>query len=183
MLIVIIEPSRTIILIISTNTSKYPIRCRSSVQFSSVQDGIYALGKVRMRSISSLRSFPKVTFKTVPMFVWLTMALSRPFKEDRLALPLSTPLSSRRSVVWCPWLCARSEAPQHLRSFEKQATCEGCFARQSICSVVSLHSGKGVFKGGCRPSTHSSLGFPFHFSLNSSLNRSGISRRFCCYDH
>ena len=69
MLIVIIEPSRTIILIISKNTSKYPIRCRSSVQFSSVQDGIYALGKVRMRSISSLRSFPKVTFKTVPMFV------------------------------------------------------------------------------------------------------------------
>ena len=23
---------------------------------------------------------------------------------------------------------------------EKQATCEGCFARQSICSVVGLHS-------------------------------------------
>ena len=29
----------------------------------------------------------------------LAMALSRPFKEDRLALPLSTPLSSRRSMV------------------------------------------------------------------------------------
>ena len=41
------------------------------------------------------------------MFVWLTMALSRPFKEDRRVLPLSTPLSSRRSMVWCPWLCAR----------------------------------------------------------------------------
>ena len=39
---------------------------------------------------------------------WLTMALSRPFKEDCLTLPLSLPLSSRWSVVWCPWLCALS---------------------------------------------------------------------------
>ena len=39
-------------------------------------------------------------------------------------------------------LCLRvvSQAPQHFRSSEKQATCEGCFARQSICLVISLHS-------------------------------------------
>ena len=29
------------------------------------------------------------------------------FKEDPLALLFSTPLSSTRSMVWCPWLCAR----------------------------------------------------------------------------
>ena len=52
------------------------------VDFSSVQDGIYALGKAHMRSNPSLRSFPSVVFETVPMRVWLTMALSRPFKED-----------------------------------------------------------------------------------------------------
>ena len=34
-----------------------------------------------------------------------------------------------------------SQAPQHFRSSEKQATCEGCFVRQSVCSVISLHSG------------------------------------------
>ena len=34
-----------------------------------------------------------------------------------------------------------SQASQHLRSPEKQTTCEGCFARQSICSAVSLLSG------------------------------------------
>ena len=34
-----------------------------------------------------------------------------------------------------------SQASQHLRSSEKKATCEGYFARQSICSVVSLDSG------------------------------------------
>ena len=33
------------------------------VLFSSVQDGIYALGKARVRFAQSLRSFPKVTFE------------------------------------------------------------------------------------------------------------------------
>ena len=56
-----------------------------TVQFSSVQDGIYALGKAH---IHSLRSFPNVAFETVPMLILLTVALSRPFKEDRLALPV-----------------------------------------------------------------------------------------------
>ena len=69
--------------------------------FSSVQDGIYALGKAHMCSTLSLRNFPSVAGETVPMFVWLTMALSRPFKEGSLALPLSTPLSSWRLVVLC----------------------------------------------------------------------------------
>ena len=54
------------------------------VQFSSVQEGMYALGKAHiMRSTPSLRSFPNVALETVPMLVWLTMALSRPLKEDR----------------------------------------------------------------------------------------------------
>ena len=74
----------------------------------------------------SLRSFPNVAFETVPMFIWLMMTLSRPFKEDRLALPLSMPLSSRWSVVWCPCPQVVSQASQHFRSSEKQATSEGC---------------------------------------------------------
>ena len=50
------------------------------------------------------------------------MALSRPFKEDRRALPLSTPLSlSQPGDRWCELslaLCSRvaSQAPQHFRS-------------------------------------------------------------------
>ena len=65
----------------------------------------------------------------------------RTFKEDRLALPLSTPLSSRRSMslALCPQVVC--QVPHHFRSSEKQATCESCLTRQSICSVVSLHSG------------------------------------------
>ena len=52
-----------------------------------------------MRSTPSLRSFPDVAFETVSMFVWLTMAFSRPFKEDRLGslLPRLSPPGDR----WC----------------------------------------------------------------------------------
>jgi len=50
------------------------MRFNWSVQFSSVQDGMCALGKAHMRSTRSLRSFPNVAFETVPMFVWLMMA-------------------------------------------------------------------------------------------------------------
>ena len=43
------------------------------------------------------------------------------------------------SLALCPQVV--SQAPQHFRSSETQATCDGCFARQSICLLVSLHSG------------------------------------------
>ena len=40
-------------------------------QFSSIQDGVYALRKAYMRSTPSLRSFSNIAFETVPMCVWL----------------------------------------------------------------------------------------------------------------
>ena len=43
------------------------------------------------------------------------------------------------SMALCPLVVF--QAPQHFRSSEMQATCEGCFACQSICWVISLHSG------------------------------------------
>ena len=43
------------------------------------------------------------------------------------------------SLALCPQVV--SQAPQHFRPFETQATYDGCFARQSICSVSSLQSG------------------------------------------
>ena len=50
---------------------------------------------VSMRSEKPIYAPPA----TVLMFICLRMALPLPFKEDRLVLPLSTPLSSRRSMV------------------------------------------------------------------------------------
>ena len=98
------------------------------------------LGKAYTRSIRSLRSFPNTAFETVPMFVWLTMALVCPFKEDHLVFHASLlqAIDSVMSLALC--LQTVSQASQHFRSSEKQATCESCFACQHICSVISLHS-------------------------------------------
>ena len=45
-------------------------------------------------------------------------------------------------MVWCYWaaLClpAVSQAPQHCIFSEMKATRDGCFANQSVCSVISL---------------------------------------------
>ena len=58
---------------------------------SSVQDGIYALGKANMRSTPSLRRFPNIAFETVPMFVcWHTMALSHLFEDYDMCGPTVT---------------------------------------------------------------------------------------------
>ena len=62
-----------------------------------------------MHCTLSLRGFCSVTFKTVTVLIWLMMAFSCPFKEEHLALQLSMPVSTRRSMVWCSWLCASAD--------------------------------------------------------------------------
>lgn len=52
---------------------------------------------------------PRVAFCSVSVLVWSTRAPSRTFKEDRRTLPLFKPLSCRRSMGRCPWLCAHRE--------------------------------------------------------------------------
>ena len=108
---------------------------------------------------------PTLSLKRSQCFVWLTMTLSRPFKEDRLVIASFIAFSSRRSysLALCPQVA--SQPSQHFRYSEKQATCEGCFARQSVYhhSGISWQYTQRIFQGGCRPSTHCSLGFPFHF--------------------
>ena len=55
----------------------------SLIQFSS-RWYVYVFRKAHhiiMRSTPSLRSFPNVAFETVPVFVWLMMFLSHPFKK------------------------------------------------------------------------------------------------------
>ena len=91
------------------------------VQFSLLPEGMYALGKAHKLSTSSLRSSPNVAFDTVPMSVCMTMALSRPFKEERRALAaLPTPLLQAIDGVTFLALClyVASQAPQHFKSSE-----------------------------------------------------------------
>ena len=88
---------------------------------------MYALGKAHMGSTPSVRSFPNVAFETVPVFLI----------DDGFLFPRLAPPGGR----WCDVLgfvpAGVSQAPQHFRSSETQATCEGSFARQCICSVIS----------------------------------------------
>ena len=58
----------------------------SSVQFSSVRDGVSVLRKARMCSTPSLRDFPNVAFQTVPVFIWMMLSLFHPSKNDCRAL-------------------------------------------------------------------------------------------------
>ena len=74
--------------------------CTVSVSVSA-QDGIVALGKAHTRSAPSLSSLPKVALETVPIFVWLNTDRSRPWRVECRPLPFSTPLSFRRSMLWC----------------------------------------------------------------------------------
>ena len=153
------------------------VSCRYVWRFSSVQDGIYALENAHRRSTPSLRSFPNVAFKTLPMLSDdgpLSSFQERSSSASSFHASLLQTINGVMPLALCPPVM--SQATQHFRSSEKQATCVGCFASQFICSVISLHSSMltGVLEGGPRLSTHSSLGFPFHFPLflASSLNHS-----------
>ena len=85
----------------------------SSVQFSSrSEDDVIARGKAHMRSVPSLRSLLTVARDTVPMLVWLIVPLSLPFNSDFRPLPLLTPLSRRRSTVWCSSASVRVFMPR-----------------------------------------------------------------------
>ena len=112
---------------------------------------LHTLKCLYMHSTPSPRSFSNVWPLKQFQWVWVMTALAHPFKEDRLALPLSTPLSSRQLMVWCSWLCAHRYCPQPLvtaalpaslpaQSFPFTAACPVQHTRQSACSVISLHS-------------------------------------------
>ena len=115
----------------------------SSVHFKTVS---MPLGKALCSPTLSLRIFPNVAFETVPMFVSVTD--DGPFSSFQGRSPSASSFKrlSTPSDRWCDvpgFVPAGSVSPQSSQYFrssaEKQAICEGCFARQSICSVVSLH--------------------------------------------
>ena len=87
----------------------------------------------------SLRRFPNVAFKTVPMFLWPSLVLSKKIVERFLFSRLSPP-----GDRWCGIplvLRAQKVSSSSTLPSETQTTCVRFFARQSVCSVVPLHSG------------------------------------------
>ena len=139
-----------------------------------------ALGEAHVRSISSLRRFPNIAVETIPIIIiMITVFLKRKIvsletilsahsnaglTDDGLLSPIEgrppstsffcasllqaidgfKPLDLRPQVV--------SQAPQHFRYSETQATCGGCFAHQSIRSLrhVQSSTSAGVFESACR---------------------------------
>ena len=71
-----------------------------------------------MRSTPSLSSFPNVAFEMVPVFARLTVSLSRPVKEDRLAPPsrLAPP-----GDLWCDVLAFVPAGSKHLKFLNTSA--------------------------------------------------------------
>ena len=130
-----------------------------SVRFSTIQDGICALGKAHMCSAWSLRSFPQrrlwngsnvrlIDDGPLSSFQGRSSSVSSFHASLLQAIGGVMPLALCLHVV--------SQASQHFRSSEKQATCEGCFAPQppppSTCLPPPPHSPPPVYLHGYFPS-------------------------------
>ena len=134
----------------------------TTVQFSSVQDGICAPGTAHMCSTLS-QQFPQCCFwngsnirqiDDGPLLSFQGRSLSSSsFPASLLQVvdgvmslaffPAASVSSSSTLKIWYTshlwWLLC---LPVYLlRSSETEATCDGCFACQSICLVISLHFG------------------------------------------
>ena len=123
-------------------------------QFRSVLCGSCELGEAHNYPFQALRSFPNVAHGIVPVLVILTMALSHPFKEDRLALSLSMPLSSRRSMVEYPCfaLACRVSSSRTLQIFQDTSHlwCLLCRIDYALGHFPSLgHVQRSAFEGAC----------------------------------
>ena len=113
------------------------------VWFSSVKMVSMCLKKPKcIYSSTSLRSFPSVAFEMVPVSIWLTMALSRPFKEDCLALILSDLPRSK------PLVTVAVPTSLSAQSFAFILACPGQYTHRSFwrwispstCAVWASHS-------------------------------------------
>ena len=91
------------------------------------------------------------------------------------SLTLSTPLSSRWWMVWCPWLCACMLCIFQDTSHLRWLLCLLVYLLIHFPSLLVLHvqdSTSTVFRDGCQTLKHASLCFAFHRSpfVASSLN-------------
>ena len=87
----------------------------------------------------SLKRFLFVAFETVPMVVLSLSFQGRSLSASSSHASLLQATDGVMSLALCPQVV--SKVPKHFRPSEKQATSNGCFARQSICSVISLQPG------------------------------------------
>ena len=119
-----------------------------------------------------VRSFPNVAFEIVSVSDWRlpVLILSRNIlvRSSTLHAPLLQPINGVMSLALYPQVV--SQAPQHFRSSEMQAICEGSFVLRFVCSLslyiyiwhIEDNASKWAFKSGCCTLTHGCPGCPFH---------------------
>ena len=106
------------------------------------------LRKAHMRSIPSVRIFPNVAFQKVQMFVLaddgsVSSFGGRSSSASSFHASLLQTIDGVTSLILCPHIMP--QAPQHFRSSEMQATCNGCFAYQSVWSFPVTPAGPGQY--------------------------------------
>ena len=145
----------------------------SSVQFSSVQfKMVYVHSQKSICAPSRLSEiFADGAFDDGPLSSFQGRSSSASFFHASLLQAIDGVMS----VALCPQVV--SQAPQHCRFSEKASQlwgllCPPVYLLGRFPSLRQASTPRGVFEGGCRPLTHSSPGFLFHFSLfvTSSLN-------------
>ena len=120
----------------------------NSVQFKMVS----ALGRVHIYMLSTLshRSLASVAFESFRVSLTdngpVLSFQGRSYSDSFFHASLLKVNGVMVSLALCQQVV--SQALQHFRSSKTQAICDDCFAQQSICSSISLHSGMstGVFE-------------------------------------
>ena len=157
-----------------------PFCAVATVQFSPVQDGIYALEKAHMRSNPSLsQKFPQRCLRNGSNVRLidagpLSSFQGRSSSASCFHASFLQAIDGVMSMVLRPQVV--SQVPQYFRFAEKQATCEDCFARQSICSSFP-------FTQACQGKyTHGVFKPKFAFTLvNTPVDMSVLSHSFIGY--
>ena len=143
------------------------------------------LGKSHSHSTLLFGSLPSIALETVSMFMMILSHLFKKYcQQERLSRAnslytfLPRVVNNVMSLVLCPLVV--SQAPQHFRSSEVPASCNGSFARQSVsgyfpwlCHVQdSLYIHRSLCRWTSNTDKTASLGFSFHFWLfvANSLN-------------
>ena len=95
------------------------------------------LGKSHSHSTLLFGSLPSIALETVSMFMMILSHLFKKYcQQERLSRAnslytfLPRVVNNVMSLVLCPLVV--SQAPQHFRSSEVPASCNGSFARQSV---------------------------------------------------
>ena len=111
-------------------------------QFGSVQfKMVFAHSEKPICVLLYIRSFSNVDFEAVPVFIWLTVSLSCPFLSSTSSLHRWPPGDQWYDVLGFVPTGSVSNCSV-VQIFRATATCDGCFACQSVCMVTFLDSGK-----------------------------------------